>query len=75
MESNFRAVRVKEGMSLRNGMWQMRHDLQNGIIMLNKVYAEGLKINKLTEERVLFSRQFGKSSSFLDVADSNRIFQ
>ena len=75
MESNFKAVRVTEGMSLRNGMWQMWHDLQNGIIMLNTMNAEGLNINKLTEERVLFSRQFGKSNSFLDVADSSRIFQ
>ena len=52
------AVRVKGGKSLRNGMW-------NGIIMRNTIYAG----NKLTEERILFSRQFYKSSSFFDVAD------
>ena len=28
------AVRVKDGMSLRNGMW---HGLQNDIIMLNLI--------------------------------------
>ena len=52
------AVRVKDGMSLRNGMW---HGVRNGIIMRNTIYAG----NKLTEERVIFSRQFYKSSSFL----------
>ena len=31
------AVRVKGGMSLRNGMW---HGLQNDIIMWNVIYAE-----------------------------------
>ena len=30
-------VRVKGGMSLRNGMW---HGLRNGIIMRNVIYAE-----------------------------------
>ena len=30
-------VRVKGGMSLRNGMW---HGLRNGIIMWNVIYAE-----------------------------------
>ena len=54
-----RAVRVKDGMSLRNGMW---HGVRNGIIMRNTTYAG----NKLTEERVLFY----KSSSFFDAADS-----
>ena len=43
-------------------MW---NDVQNGIIMRNTIYAG----NKLTEERILFSRQFYKSSSFFDVAD------
>ena len=37
-------VRVKDGMSLRNGMW---HGLRNDIIMRNVIYAEWLKeINK-----------------------------
>ena len=57
------AVRVKDGMSLRNGMW---HGVRNGIIMRNTIYAG----NKLTEERVMFSRQFYKSSSFFDAAES-----
>ena len=56
------AVRVKDGKSLRNGMW---HGVRNGIIMRNTIYTG----NKLTEERILFSRQFYKSSSFFDVAD------
>ena len=30
-------VRVKDGMSLRNGMW---HGLRNDIIMRNVIYAE-----------------------------------
>ena len=51
------SVRVKGGMSLRNGMW---HGVRNGIIMRNTIYAG----NKLTEERILFS------SSFFDAADS-----
>ena len=46
-------------MSLRNGMW---HGVRNGTIMRNTIYAG----NKLTEERILFSRQFYKSSSFFD---------
>ena len=57
------AVRVKDGMSLRNGMW---NGVRNGIIMRNTIYVG----NKLTEERVMFSRQFYKSSSFFDAADS-----
>ena len=60
--SSFLSVRVKGGKSLRNGMW---HGVRNGIIMRNTIYAG----NKLTEERTLFSRQFYKSSSFVDVAD------
>ena len=59
------AVRVKGGKSLRNGMW---NGVWNGIIMRNTIYAG----NKLTEERILFSRQFYKSSSFFDVADYSR---
>ena len=51
------AVRVRGGMSLRNGMW---NGVRNGIIMRNTIFVE----NKLTEERVMFSRQFYKSSSF-----------
>ena len=50
-------MRVKGGKSLRNGMW---HGVRNGIIMRNTIYAA----NKLTEERILFPRQFYKSSSF-----------
>ena len=56
------AVRVKGGKSLRNGMW---HGVRNGIIMRNTIYAG----NKLSEERILFSRQFYKSCSIFDVAD------
>ena len=56
------SVRVKGGKSLRNGMW---NGVRNSIIMRNTIYAG----NKLTEERILFSRQFYKSSSFFDVAD------
>ena len=44
-------MRVKGRMSLRNGMW---HGAQNGIIMRNTIYVG----NKLTEERVMFSRQY-----------------
>ena len=58
-------MRVKGGKSLRNGMW---NGVRNGIIMRNTIYAG----NKLTEERILFSRQFYKSSSFFDVADYYR---
>ena len=36
----FVAVRVKGGMSLRNGMW---HELRNGIIMQTVIYVERLK--------------------------------
>ena len=57
------SVRVKGRMSLRNGIW---NGVRNGIIMRNTIYAG----NKLTEERNLFSRQFYKSSSFFDAADS-----
>ena len=57
-----KAVRVKGGKSLQNGMW---NGVRNGIIMRNTIYAG----DKLTEERILFSRQFYKSSSFFDVAD------
>ena len=51
------SVRVKGGKSLRNGMW---NGVRNGILMRNTIYAG----NKLIEERILFSRQFYKSSSF-----------
>ena len=54
-------------MSLQNGMW---HGVRNGIIMQNTIYAG----NKLTEERVMFSRQFHKSSSFFDGASLNLKF-
>ena len=47
----------------------LRHDLRNVIIMRNTIYAG----NKFTEERVMFSRQFCKSSSFFDAADSSRV--
>ena len=56
-------VRVKGGKILWNGMW---NGVRNGIIMRNTIYAG----NKLTEERVMFLRQFYKSSSFFDAADS-----
>ena len=56
------SVRVKGGKSLRNGMW---NGVRNDIIMRNTIYAG----NKLTEERIPFSRQLYKSSSFFDVAD------
>ena len=55
-------LRVKGRKSLWNGMW---HGVRNSIIMRNTIYAG----NKLTEERILFSRQFYKSSSFFNVAD------
>ena len=54
----FWTVRVKGGMSL-----------PDGIIMRNTIYAE----NKLTEDRVMFSLQFYKSSCFFYAADSCRI--
>ena len=44
-------------------MW---NGVGNGIIMRNTIYVG----NKLTEERVMFSRQFYKSSNFFDAADS-----
>ena len=37
-------VRVKGGMSLRNGMW---HGLRNDIIMRNLIYADRFQRNKL----------------------------
>ena len=37
-------VRVKGGMSLRNGMW---HGLRNDIIMRNLIYADHFQRNKL----------------------------
>ena len=63
LKSPLKSVRVKGGKSLRNGMW---NGVRNGIIMRNTIYVG----NKLTEERVMFSRQFYKSSSFFDAADS-----
>ena len=50
-------------MTLRNGRW---HDVRNGIIMRNTIYAG----NKLTKEHVTFTRQFYKSGSLLDAEDS-----
>ena len=38
------SVRVKGGMSLRNGMW---HGLRNDIIMRNLIYADRFQRNKL----------------------------
>ena len=58
----FVTVRVKGGKSLRNGML---NGVRNGKIWRNTIYAG----NKLTEERVMFSRQFYKRGSFFDVAD------
>ena len=43
-------------------MW---HGLRNAVIMQNTIYAG----NELTEEWVMFSRQFYKSSSLFDAAD------
>ena len=40
----FPSVRVKGGMSLRNGMW---HSLRNDIIMRNLIYADRFQRNKL----------------------------
>ena len=40
----FFPVRVKGGMSLRNGMW---HSLRNDIIMRNLIYADRFQRNKL----------------------------
>ena len=55
-------MRVTGGMSLQNGMW---HDLRHGIIYA-KYDTCGMTLkNELTEERVLFSRQFYKIASFL----------
>ena len=65
-QSCLASVRVKDGMNLRNGMW---HGLRNVIIVRNTIY-EG---NKLADVRIMFSRQFCKSSSFFDAADSSRI--
>ena len=45
------------------------HGMRNGIIMRNTIYVG----NKLTEECVLFSCQFYKSSTLFDVVDSGRI--
>ena len=59
-------MRVKGGLSLRDDMW---HGVRNGITMRNTIYVG----NKLTEERVMFSRQFDKSRHFFDAADSCRI--
>ena len=59
-------VRVKGRMTLQIGMW---HDVQNGIIMRNTIYAG----NKLSEECALFLCQFYNSSSFFDAANSSRI--
>ena len=42
--SQFKTVRVKAGMSLRNGMW---HGLRNDIIMRNLIYADHFQRNKL----------------------------
>ena len=38
------SVRVKGGMSLRNGIW---HGLRNDIIMRNLIYADHFQRNKL----------------------------
>ena len=43
------AVRVKGGMSLRNGMW---HGLRNDIIMRNVKYGKWLKEMNYTEKHV-----------------------
>ena len=43
-------VRVRGGMSLRNGTW---HGLRNGIIMRNIIYAQWFKENKISVSRNL----------------------
>ena len=53
---NKKAVRVKGGKSLRNGMW---HGVRNGIIMRNTIYAG----NKLTE--LNFRANFIRAAAFL----------
>ena len=62
-KSTVGSVRVRGEMSLRTGMWD---GVRNGIIMLNTIYGG----KKLTEERVMFSRQFDKRSRFFYAADS-----
>ena len=46
-------VRVKGGMSLRNGMW---HGLRNDIIMRNLIYADRFQRNKLNTASALMLR-------------------
>ena len=41
------SVRIKGGMSLRNGMW---HGLRNDIIMRNLTYADHFQRNKLSRK-------------------------
>ena len=61
------AVRVKGGMSLRNGMW---HDLRNRIIMRNVMYAEWReKIN--STEGVNYSTAKRKLSVAADLGHNN----
>ena len=56
-------VRVKGGMSLRNGMW---HGLRNDIIMRNLIYGKWCK-EKIQQESLraclprLFGRQFERA--------------
>ena len=45
-------VRVKGGMSLRNGMW---HGLRNDIIMRNLIYGNGAKKKHATGKHVRVS--------------------
>ena len=63
-------VRVKGGMSLRNGMW---HGLRNDIIMRNVIYAEWLKEINKTENYALFWRQSTHKQPLFDVAGSTTI--
>jgi len=53
-------MRVKDEMSLWNGMW---HDLQNGIIMPNVIYAKWLKEINLTQKVHLFWHQFEEAAA------------
>ena len=55
-------VRVKGGMSLRNGMW---HGLRNDIIMRNVIYAEWLKEINKTENCAFFGANQLTNSRFL----------
>ena len=60
-------MRVKDGMSLQNGMW---HGLRNDIIMLNLIYGKWRKEKQIQQESMraslprLFWRQFERAMDF-----------